>query len=393
MKFTKIGKRDKIDSVLDDAQLRGLSAENLNRLGDMCLKKEDKRTAIRYFYSSIDKLHPSQEGLIIALYKKIIRISSSEERAYLALIDIFSTMNLAADEAKYLGLLALYYQNVGQHKKLNDIYKRVLKIDPRNSIALNYYKDKQGLPAASTSQQSEDSAEREKAGIVDEGGDGDEDKEPYSAVKISDGSPPGHKNEEAAGKTVFSEEKRGWRKKVYLFVSIAVILSVFVVIFRHKGEFKGVDEKTGNQQARGIGRGSFWNKKLMAKDYELTIEAVPAEFFDKSGLSGAIKRSDLLNNLFYSVTIRAISRCLPDQLASSPRDMIFFIGAKGEPEKSEEVKGLQNMDRVIYKASVQGCVTNSPVFIKVFLCQKRGVETGGLSIKGLDKKRPVIMLW
>src|SRR3990172_9735044 len=94
---------------IEIAQKQPLTPENLNYIGDLYLKKGDKQTAISYFYEIAEKLHISQKDRKLAIYKKILNISTSESKAYEKIINIFARMGLIADEKKYLLKLANLY--------------------------------------------------------------------------------------------------------------------------------------------------------------------------------------------------------------------------------------------------------------------------------------------
>ncbi len=121
---------DEIAKKIENAKKQPLTVENLNYIGDLYLKKGDKTTAIAYFYELAEKLHISQKDKKLAIYKKIINISTSESQAYEKIINIFSRMGLAAEEKKYIMMLANLYQNKGEMNKLDALHRRITEIDP-----------------------------------------------------------------------------------------------------------------------------------------------------------------------------------------------------------------------------------------------------------------------
>ena len=116
------------------AKKQPLTPENLNYIGDLYLKTGDKQTAIFHFYEAAEKLHISQRDKKLAIYKKILNVSTSESMAYEKIINIFSRMGLVADERKYLMSLASLYQNRGEYNKLDAISRRIKEIDSNNQV-------------------------------------------------------------------------------------------------------------------------------------------------------------------------------------------------------------------------------------------------------------------
>jgi len=62
-----------IDRQIEQAKRKPMTAENLNQLGDLFMKKDDKQLAVAYFYEALDKLHFAQKEKKMALCKKIIQ--------------------------------------------------------------------------------------------------------------------------------------------------------------------------------------------------------------------------------------------------------------------------------------------------------------------------------
>ncbi|MDP2158656.1 MAG: hypothetical protein Q8K68_13225, partial [Nitrospirota bacterium] len=77
-----------IDRRIDLAKKKPLTVENLNYIGDLYLKNDDKQRAVTYFFEACDKLHFAQKDKKIAMYKKILKISPVSEKAYIGIIEI-----------------------------------------------------------------------------------------------------------------------------------------------------------------------------------------------------------------------------------------------------------------------------------------------------------------
>ncbi len=127
-----------IKKKIDEATERPVTAENLNYIGDLYLKIENKHKAISCFYGAISKMHSGQKEKKIAIYKKIIRLSSTDIRAYEGIINVYSEIGLAVEEIEYLMILANLYQNEGNYHKVNSALKRVKTLNPDFIIPDNF---------------------------------------------------------------------------------------------------------------------------------------------------------------------------------------------------------------------------------------------------------------
>ncbi len=127
----------KIDNIhlIRELNNKQLTSDNLNLLGDLCLKKGDKKRAIECFYKAAEKISFSNTNRTIAIYKKILNISPYEITAYEGIINILSKSDLVAEQKKYLLSLAQLYQNTGDFKKANSIFRKVQELDPTNKAA------------------------------------------------------------------------------------------------------------------------------------------------------------------------------------------------------------------------------------------------------------------
>jgi len=130
----KIKTLDKIQ-LIRELNNKQLTSDDLNILGDLCLKKGDKKRAIECFYKAASKISFSNTNRAIAIYKKILNISSSDIPAYEGIINILSKSGLVAEQKKYLLSLAQLYQNTGDFKKANSIFRKIQELDPTNKAA------------------------------------------------------------------------------------------------------------------------------------------------------------------------------------------------------------------------------------------------------------------
>ena len=130
----KIKTLDKIQ-LIRELNNKQLTSDDLNLLGDLCLKKGDKKKAIECFYKAAAKISFSNTNRAIAIYKKILNVLSTEIDAHERIINILSKSGLVAEQKKYLLSLAQLYQNTGDFKKANSIFRKVQELDPTNKAA------------------------------------------------------------------------------------------------------------------------------------------------------------------------------------------------------------------------------------------------------------------
>lgn len=107
-----------------------------NTIGDLYLKKGDRKSAIEYYHRSASFFRTEGFSLkALALYKKIINLNVSDAKALIALGELSEEKGLATDATKYY--LAATDALLKENKKneIVDIYKRIISLSPTN-IAL-----------------------------------------------------------------------------------------------------------------------------------------------------------------------------------------------------------------------------------------------------------------
>jgi tetratricopeptide (TPR) repeat protein len=130
-----IDKSKDIDNKIKDLNSGVVTSDDLNMLGDLYIKKGDKKLAIEHFYEAAKGVSNSQNNKAIAIYKKILNISPNDIDACEGIINILSKSGLVAEQTKYLLILARLYQNKGDLKKANSIYRKINELDPTNKAA------------------------------------------------------------------------------------------------------------------------------------------------------------------------------------------------------------------------------------------------------------------
>ncbi|OGW40962.1 MAG: hypothetical protein A2Y97_03240 [Nitrospirae bacterium RBG_13_39_12] len=124
-----------IDKKIKELNRKRASTDDLNALGDLYLRKGDKKLAIEQFYKAAKEISYTQKNKAVAIYKKILSISPNETNALEEIINVFSKSRLVGEQIKYLLLLSKLYQNKGDLKKANSIFRKIQELDPKNNDA------------------------------------------------------------------------------------------------------------------------------------------------------------------------------------------------------------------------------------------------------------------
>jgi len=104
-----------------------------NIVGDLYLKKGDKKGAADYLHRSANFFR--QDGFTLkalALYKKVLNINPQDSNALYALGQLSEEKGLATDAIKYYLATADSLSKEGEKDKLIDIYEKILGLSPGN---------------------------------------------------------------------------------------------------------------------------------------------------------------------------------------------------------------------------------------------------------------------
>jgi len=116
-----------------------LSADELKQLGDLFLEKGDTVKAIDYLYRAADELSLTHLSKALAVYKKILKIRPSEIKACERIISVLSAAGLAAEQIKYLMIMAQFHESKNDIRETTAAYRRILEVDPGNPVALKFF--------------------------------------------------------------------------------------------------------------------------------------------------------------------------------------------------------------------------------------------------------------
>lgn len=128
--------KGQIDKAI--AEWEKLSKENpdgntYNTIGDLYLKKGDKKSAIDSFHNAATFFW--REGFsskALALYKKILNIDPANGDALFSIGSLNEEKGLTADALKFYLAAAESISREGKKEKLLDIYNKILSISPNN---------------------------------------------------------------------------------------------------------------------------------------------------------------------------------------------------------------------------------------------------------------------
>ena len=121
-----IGEWEKLVSEYPDGN-------NFNFIGDLYLKKGDKKSAIESYQKAANIFR--QEGFslkALALFKKVLNIAPTDAAALYALGELSEEKALITDAIKYYLAAADSLSKEGRKDELFDVYEKILSLSPSN---------------------------------------------------------------------------------------------------------------------------------------------------------------------------------------------------------------------------------------------------------------------
>lgn len=104
-----------------------------NTIGDLYLRKGDKKAAIDYYHRSASFFRAEGFSLkALALYKKIINLNISDATALIALGELSEEKGLVTDATKYYLAAADALHKENKKNEMVDVYKRIIALSPTN---------------------------------------------------------------------------------------------------------------------------------------------------------------------------------------------------------------------------------------------------------------------
>lgn len=348
-----------IDIKIEELERKQPTAHNLNLLGDLYLKKDDRKKAIEYFYKAAKIYFKSDRA--IAIYKKILNISPSKTEAYEEIIDILSETGPVAEEIRYLLLLAQVYQNTGDFKKANSIFRKVQELDPANKAADVFFsKGKVSVGDINSSEERE--IKEEEILAIEEARTRKEEK--YISMPK--------------------------RKDPIILIASAIVLFVMLCLSLY---LLGKGNK-GRSPVK-ISYENLWtiNTKTVNSDtFKIEVTRLTDELLYKLPIASRLSQKELSENGFYLVKIKTIKGCIPEDFIKFAPRYISLINKEGKIVKPKEFAGLDNMKKVVYKTNV--CQKRSGmVFAHFYIAYPKELSLVGLCIDGLEKNHSLTVKW
>lgn len=357
-------KLNDIDIKIEELERKQPTAHNLNLLGDLYLKKNDRKKAIAYFYKAARIYFKSDKS--IAIYKKLLNIAPSEREAYEEIIDILSETGHVAEEIRYLLLLAQVYQNSGNFKKATSVFRKVNELDPTNKAADVFFsKGKVSVGDINSSEEREIKEEKE------------EEEEEILAI------------EEA--RTRKEEKYISMPKRKYPIILIASAIILFVMLCLSLYIGKG---NKGRSPVK-ISHENLWTmntKTVNSDNFKIEVTRLTDELMYKLPIASRLSQKELSENGFCFVKIKTIKGCIPEDFMKFAPRYFSLINKEGKIVKPKEFAGLDNMKKVIYKTNV--CQKRSGmVFVSFYIAYLKELSLAGLFIDGLERRYPLIVKW
>src|ERR1700690_713564 len=132
-KYILKGQIDKAISELEKLIREAPDGNTYNSVGDLYLKKGDKKNAVQYHHKAAEFFR--QEGFslkALALYKKVLNINPGDIDALYALGQLSEEKSLITDSIKFYLAAADCLSKEGEKDRLFEIYAKILTLSPGN---------------------------------------------------------------------------------------------------------------------------------------------------------------------------------------------------------------------------------------------------------------------
>lgn len=146
-KYLAKGQIDKAITIWEELVKESPGSHTYNALGDLYLKKGDRKKSIDSFYKAANFF--KEDGFFLkslGLYKKILNIDPTDSDALYAIGEINEERGLHTDAVKYYLAAADHFSKSGRKEKLLQMYARIIAVSPtnipfRNKVAEIYAKE------------------------------------------------------------------------------------------------------------------------------------------------------------------------------------------------------------------------------------------------------------
>jgi len=371
-----------IDRQIEIARKKPLNAENLNYIGDLYLKKNDKQRAVAYFFEACDKLHFAQKDKKIAIYKKILNVSPVSEKAYIGIIEILSKMGLIMEEKKFLHMLAELYDSKGESEKVAELFARIKELDPHVILDGTFFHPEAHKEVRDLGEGQDKEGGTEKK-YEQESIQPASESRPEADLRVPAPNREEEKLIESKREEILREKphsatlssKKGLRPRYLLGAGVVLIVFVAGALYYFL---------SGNRSQHI----TSLPISTRVDDYEITLSKLK----DVTELTGVVSKHDLDNTDFVVLTVKTTSNCVPDAFATSPYNMISLLDRKGRATLIKPVEGVQKATRTISKMNVCGR-DNAVVFVRAIISVDRKNYYAGLALSGLQNTGPLTIRW
>ena len=132
-KYLAKGQIDKAIAEWEKFLASSPDANSFNTIGDLYLRKDDRKTATEMFHKAAGLFRKDGFSLkALALYKKILNVNSSDSAALFALGELNEEKNIATDAIKYYLAAGDLYIKSNARKEAGAAYGRIIKLAAAN---------------------------------------------------------------------------------------------------------------------------------------------------------------------------------------------------------------------------------------------------------------------
>jgi hypothetical protein len=118
---------------------------------------------------------------------------------------------------------------------------------------------------------------------------------------------------------------------------------------------------------------------VMGNTYNIEMTYLKGNLLNETLSASKLTFKDLSENEFYSINLKAVNECIPDDIVASARHYVSIIKG-GEIIKPKELTVLDDIKKVIYKPSV--CKKKGIIFARFYIAYSKELKPEGLLIDG-----------
>ncbi len=132
-KYIMKGQTDKAIAELEKLLREGPDGNTFNAIGDLYLKKGDKKNSAEFHRKAAAYFREEGFSLkALALYKKVLNTNTADADALYALGELSEEKSLVTDAIKYYLAAADSLSKEGEKGKMIRMYQKILALSPEN---------------------------------------------------------------------------------------------------------------------------------------------------------------------------------------------------------------------------------------------------------------------